>query len=132
MKSKMLLYIHFVYWMGIIIDLFEALVAAMGFYKAVYLRQADNIALLKGGGKIVLAWTLLLIWADRKPIERRAVLLFTAVIIILAAINNYLLVISGLASFQAKMMNTIGSPILGIMYILAYVAANKIARSEQR
>jgi hypothetical protein len=131
MNKRLLLFIHCVYWIGIIIDLIEALTAAIGFYGAVYLGQADNAALLKGDGKIVLAWTLLLIWADRKPIERRAVLLFTAVIIILATISGYLLVISGLASFQTKMINTIGSPVLGIMYILAYLAADKMAKSDQ-
>jgi hypothetical protein len=131
MKNKTLLYIHFVYWAGIIIDLLEALKGMTGFYKAVYLGQADSVALVQGGGKIVLAWTLLLIWADRKPIERRAVLLFTAIIIILATLNGYLMVLSGLAEFQGALINTIGSPILGIMYIVAYIAANKMARADK-
>ena len=129
MKDKTLLFIRALYWVGIAIDFITALAEAAGFYRAIYLGQSD-IATLGGDGKIVLAWTILLIWADRKPLERRAVLLFTAIIILLAAINGWLLVISGLASFQEKMINTVGSPILGARYILAYIAAIRMTRSK--
>ncbi len=35
---------------------------------------------------LMAAWTLLLIWADRKPVERREVMLFTAIIVALKSL----------------------------------------------
>jgi hypothetical protein len=58
------------------------------------------------GASLMLAWTMLLYWAYRKPLERRYIALFTSLIIlgfviteIVAVCNNYILLSKVIPSF---------------------------------
>jgi hypothetical protein len=58
------------------------------------------------GASLMLAWTMLLYWAYRKPLERRYIALFTSLIIlgfaiteIVAVCNNYVLLSKVIPSF---------------------------------
>jgi len=58
------------------------------------------------GASLMLAWTILLYWAYRKPLERRYIALFTSLIIlgfviteIVAVCNNYVLLSKVIPSF---------------------------------
>jgi hypothetical protein len=44
--------------------------------------QPDYIFAINLGAGLMLAWTLLLFWADRKPLERRMVIPLTMIIIV--------------------------------------------------
>jgi hypothetical protein len=84
------------YWTGAIIDLIYAIVlffpdAIQFFWQLEAPVQGTDLMWTKYFGVIVFAWTCLLLWADRKPLERKGVLLLTCYPIIggLIAVDVY-------------------------------------------
>ena len=82
--QKRMFWIKFAYWLGIAAD---ALWAIALFVPSVFGMLTGNpgfdpgldIRLIMGiGGSLMTGWTFLLIWAVRKPVERRMVILLTA------------------------------------------------------
>jgi len=78
---KPTLWLHIAYWVGIILDARAALY--MIFPELNPHADAASLASLQYrfamayGAALMLGWTALLVWADRKPIERRFVLVLT-------------------------------------------------------
>ena len=71
---KRVLLLRISYWVGIIADGFATL-------RMVFPRidsGSEYRYALGLGASLMFGWTLLLIWADRKPMERKGVLLLTA------------------------------------------------------
>jgi len=73
MKKK-IIWLRISYWVGAIADGFAAL--RMLFPKIAY--GVEYRYALGLGASLMIGWTFLLIWADRKPLERKGVLLITA------------------------------------------------------
>lgn len=87
--SKRMLFIKLPYWLGIAAD---ALWAVALFVPSVYgiLTGRDNFEpdfelrlSMSIGGILMFGWTILLLWAVREPIERRFVILLTAIPVVL-------------------------------------------------
>jgi hypothetical protein len=73
MKKK-IIWLRISYWVGAIADCLAAL--RMLFPKIAY--GVEYRYALGLGASLMIGWTFLLIWADRKPLERKGVLLITA------------------------------------------------------
>lgn len=74
----------------------------------------------------MLGWTILLIWADRKPFERKGILLLTVFPIVVGIqISGILEFQLGLITFEALLSYTIQRILLGIFYIFCYRIALK-------
>ncbi len=84
MKNKNMFWIKIVYWFGIFADgfwailllcppLFGTITNTPNFAPDLQMKTIMGI-----GGSLMTGWTVLLIWAVRKPIERRGVILLTA------------------------------------------------------
>jgi hypothetical protein len=67
------------------------------------------------GASLMLGWTILLIWADRRPVERKGVLLLTACPVLLG------LVMAELFAFQAGLVPV--EKMLAVVIFLAALAA---------
>lgn len=85
MKNK-IFWLRLCYWWGIIAD---AVMAVLMFFPKHYLGFM-NVSLapdsgvrygLLNGAPLMIGWTILLFWADRKPVERKAILLLTLPVI---------------------------------------------------
>ena len=89
--------IKFPYWLGIVAD---ALWAVALLFPAVFgvLTGVDDFSpdwqmqsVMTIGGVLMAGWTVLLLWAVRRPIERRFVILLTALVVaalfLLALVN---------------------------------------------
>jgi hypothetical protein len=82
MKTQVLL-LRVCYWWGIIAD---ALMALLMLSPKLYLRfmninlepEAGLEYALRFGAPLMIGWTVLLFWADRRPVERKDILLITA------------------------------------------------------
>ncbi|MBD3341495.1 MAG: hypothetical protein GF353_20495 [Candidatus Lokiarchaeota archaeon] len=122
--------IRIAYWWGIIGD---ALLAIEMFFSAFMGSQSPFIGLgltLMGGSKyqyamclaatFMLGWTLLLIWGERKPIERRATILLTLPIIVGIQISTIQAYTFGLIPFELMIGYTIQRIIFGIYYVFCY------------
>ncbi len=71
----------------------------------------------------MLAWTVLLLWADRKPLERKDILLIALLVVAGEAITQIWGVSAAFVPLRA-LLPTFGiQAILGIVYILGYVNA---------
>ena len=77
--NKRILWLRIAYWAGIIMDavaaaqmLFPQLLVDM--YKVNLVPDADLTFAIRYGAPLMIGWTVLLFWADRKPVERKDIL----------------------------------------------------------
>lgn len=74
---------------------------------------------------LVLAWTFLLIWADRKPIERKDMLLLTLIPVVGIQVSTILAFNSDLITFETMLGYSIQRIIFAIYYVFCYYFALK-------
>ena len=83
-QKKRMFLIKIAYWLGIAADALWAVGLLLPQVFGILTGRPDfnpdlQIRLIMGiGGSLMTGWTLLLLWAVRKPIERRVVILLTA------------------------------------------------------
>jgi hypothetical protein len=116
------------YWAGAITDLFAvfammfssvaaAVYGLRGFHPGADYRYAMGM-----GAALMLGWTAILIWADRKPIERKFVLVLTVFPVITGLIVSELLAVrDGFLPFAAVTPTLILQFALSAFFITAYL-----------
>lgn len=85
-RNNRIILLRISYWIGIILDalaFFQMAFPELGRRMLGVTREPgpDYIFAINLGAGLMLAWTLLLFWADRKPLERRMVIPMTMLII---------------------------------------------------
>jgi hypothetical protein len=134
-KIEKLFLIKTAYWLGIIADtiwaigllfprLFGILTGIPDFNPDLQFRLVMSI-----GGVVIAGWTILLIWAVRKPIERRFVILLTAFVVV------GLFIVALIGYLDGNTMNIwilIKNSVLFIFMIMSYLLANNIDRTLNR
>ncbi len=131
-QKKRLFVIKFAYWLGIAADglwavalfvppIFGFLTGNPGF------SPEEQVRLIMGiGGSLMTGWTLLLVWAVRKPVERRVVILLTAFPVVFGLFVVTLIgFIGGNTSSIWILVKTI---ILMISMITSYLLSGKIEK----
>ena len=96
------------YWAGAIVDAYAAF---RWTFPEMFSGSSRDISYnlgMKWGVALMLGWTLLLIWADRKPLERKDILLLTVCPVIVG------LMITSVATFTAGFFGTIQDLILNL------------------
>ena len=89
-----IIWLRISYWWGIIQDAFFCFPLLLPEYLAKPILgvnpagNPDYINACRSNFPLMLAWTLLLIWADRKPLERKEVMLFTAMIVAIKTLTT--------------------------------------------
>jgi hypothetical protein len=120
-KQHQILLLRASYWLGAIIDLLAALQL---FFPSIWASMDDlpyspnptlNFALYIAGS-LMIGWTFLLVWADRKPLERKGILLLTVFPVVFGlALNNVFALNSGLRTWQSTF------PELGLQISIALI-----------
>ncbi len=135
-----ILFIRLTYWIGAIMDLLVAL--SMTLYTFFEINIGMNYPtpttetrfMLITGMALMWGWTVLLIWGERKPIERRLILLFTAFPVVFGLfIGELVLYLQGYASqtlVQFSIFQTIRF-ILFSIFCVSFFLARKKAISKQ-
>ena len=102
LKLKRIFFIRFCYWLPAILDALLAgdLILYMLLGTTIYLNYPiftpTTQFLTRQVIPLVIGWTILLIWGDRKPIERRIILLLTAFpLLLLGIFLDLILLITG-------------------------------------
>ncbi len=123
------------YWLGIAAD---ALWAVALFAPAVYGAltgisdfdpDTDTRGVMIIGGTLMAAWTLLLVWALRDPIERRGVILLTAFPIVLALTTmSFVNVLDG-DTFQIWIV--VKGAVLISSMVTSYVVAGRVRQQSR-
>jgi len=134
-----LITIRVAYWVGVIFDFLSALATTIymlspgdTFINDIfgYTTITDiGYAILVFETALMWGWTALLIWADRKPIERRGVLLLTLVPVVgMMLVFNTVGFVGG-NPFISVFTIVIQSLII-VLYIVSYVLATKLAKNN--
>ena len=112
---KQIVWLRVSYWVGAIADGLATL--HMIFPK--YAHDAEYRYALGLGASLMLGWTILLIWADRKPLERKGVLILTAFPVVSGLLlAEFYAVISGIISFE-RMLPT-GIFLVGLITLFSF------------
>jgi hypothetical protein len=83
--DKKTIFIRLAYWWGALLDLvvfFDMIISIIFEFSLIVPNVSTEISYKYQAGTgafLMLGWTILLIWADRKPVERKDVLLLTAI-----------------------------------------------------
>ncbi len=121
------------YWIGIILDAIIGLLLLIPSLYSKTIGQGTNLDLqgqlnTSVGGLFIFSWTFLLIWAVKKPIERRFVGLLTAIPVLFG-----LIVINTISYNNGKQLSLLFIIKLSIVFLLflnSYYLADKISKKE--
>ncbi len=79
------------------------------------------------GASLMLAWTILLVWAFRKPLERRYVALFTMIIVIGFVLSEIIQVSRGYADLGDIAFSLVMQAAILILYGYSFIISRKPA-----
>ena len=80
---------------------------------------------------LMLGWTALLIWADRKPVERRAILLLTLFPVkVCLDLASLFLALSGAVPLERILLSKVDSVGLWVLYTFSYLNSRDLAREN--
>ena len=133
-QVQRLYFVKLAYWLGIGADalwavalfippLFGILIGRPDFEPDLQSRSVMWIA-----GSLMIGWTLLLFWAIRKPVERRVVILLTAIPVVLGMFITSIVDYSNGNTFILWIL--IKCPILLISMITSYMLSSRIAKEK--
>ena len=132
-SKKRIVFVRCVLWFGIVADFINAMQYCFPDFWAPALGvHPDQISpftrfILVHAAALMAAWTLLLLWADRKPVERRMVSLLTVPIALGIGGSMLYLIAEGLISGASSAI--IAGPIITAgLFLAAYFAASSALR----
>ena len=131
MNKNVILWLRVSYWAGALLDLlagltmlFPALFAINNQLSSFYPTPAYRYA-MGMGAPLMLAWTILLLWADRKPLERKGVLPITLLVVIGEGINEIVAAGSGYITAAALAPTWSVQVLLTALFLFSYWNARK-------
>ncbi len=137
-KQHKILLLRISFWVGAIIDGFVAIQLLIPSFWASFsgLTSYTPSATLSFGliiaSSLMWGWTGLLIWADRKPLERKGILLLTTFPVVFGlAANNIYATASGLIMLQSVLVPLAIQCILTALFLYSYINARKETPSGQ-
>ncbi len=126
------------YWLGAIIDAYVSVQMIITYFfnsNIETLKNTDYLTKFMGVSiGLMIGWTVLLIWAERKPVERKEVALITLFPISLNVINNIYRIVNGIATIDCSIiLELIVGPLLFIIFAAGYIlnTVNKIDISQK-
>jgi hypothetical protein len=130
-KQQKILLLRISFWVGAIIDGFVAIQMLLPDFWVSFngLPTASNSTLnfaLYTAAVLMFGWTALLVWADRKPLERKGILLLTAFPVVFGlALNNVLAVTSGLRALPSVITTLALQCVIASLFVFSYFNARK-------
>ncbi len=134
--------IRLVYWLGIIMDGLFAIdmtvIALFGISTPLLTDSFTQISFIADGGltyqyamgigaALMWGWTVLLIWAEQKPLERRGVLLITLFPVIIGIfITNIMTILNELVTLQDFLFRILVQIGLMIVFLISYLTAKDL------
>jgi len=124
--ERKILFLHISYWAGAILDviaflmmIFPSLFALnnglKNFHPGVEYRYAMGM-----GAPLMLGWTVILLWADRKPMERKDILLITLLVVLGEVATEILGVMTGFIAASSMLLTWAIQLIVGVLFVFSY------------
>ena len=138
-KQKKILYIRFSYWLPAVLDALLAgdLILYILFGTTIYLNYPVLTPITQYLARqvipLVIGWTILLIWGDQKPIERRILLLLTALsLLLLGLFLDLVLLMLGneVILLETNIMTFIIQTLLMILILIGYAISNNLSKQR--
>jgi len=133
-QKKRLFLIKLAYWMGIVADAAWAIALIFPQVFSILTGRPDfnpdlEFRLVMGiGASLMIGWTFLLLWAVRKPIERRVVILLTAFPVVF---GMFIIALVGvLYGNVSNIWILVKTTILFISMITSYLLANRMSKEN--
>ena len=133
-EQKKMFFIKIAYWLGIGADALWAIGLLFAPVFGLLTGEPDfnpdlQTKLIMGmGGSLMTGWTFLLVWAVRKPIERRVVILLTAFPVVFGMlIITFIQVLNGNTFIIWALIKTI---LLIIAMVNSYLLAGKMTKEK--
>ncbi len=134
MNNKVL-WLRISYWVGVVVDGIAAILMLFPklFISFTGIGLSSDLGFdfgLRYGAPLMLGWTVLLSWADRKPLERKGVLLITLPVIVGLAILEIAAIPTGVITLGRLVPTLILQTALIGLFTFSYVNArgNKLGR----
>jgi hypothetical protein len=121
------------YWLGIVADAMWAIALLCPRIFGILTNSSDfnpNLQfrlIMSIGGILMLGWTILLIWAVQKPIERRFVILLTAVVVAGLFITSMIGFLNGNSGNRWILIKC---TVLFTIMIISYLKASNIEKAR--
>jgi hypothetical protein len=124
------------YWVGAVAD---GIVAAVMFAQAIlalpspltrYVPETPSRYAMGLAGSLMLGWTILLLWADRRPVERRGVLIITIVVILGLMGSSVFSLSDGFMPGRSVVPVLVFQVALIAMFAFSYVASRRAHESR--
>jgi len=119
------------FWIGAIADLIVGIAMVYPKFLALILRleeppvSIETRCALGIGASLIFGWTALLLWADRKPLERKGVLVLTVAVILGLAFTILYGFFGGYIPLASAVFIWVFQIFLIVLFLLAYSLAIK-------
>jgi hypothetical protein len=131
--EKSIRWLRLSYWAGAILDL---LAAVQMIFPAVFAATSgisdfhpgrEYVYAMGMGASLMAGWTVLLVWADRKPLERKGILPITVLPVIAGLMINegYAVFVTGFLALPAVVPIWILQSALTALFLISYYQAGK-------
>jgi len=123
------------YWAGAVLDALTAIpllfpsvgVALFGLAGYIPTPEFNYVSYI--GASLMIGWTVLLVWADRKPLERKGILLITVFPVIIGlAVSGIYLLVSGIVIGSTIIPTFILQTCLTALFLYSYFYARAIEK----
>jgi hypothetical protein len=131
MKNNAILWLRISYWTGAVVDFVAGLMMLMPSLFAfmnhpVNFNPADDFRFAMGmGSPLMFGWTVLLLWADRKPLERKEILLVTLLVVVGEVITQVWGITVGFVPLGALVPTFAMQAALTSLFLFAYFNAGR-------
>jgi len=130
MENK-ILFLRISYWAGAILDVMAFLIMLFpplfawnnglsNFHPGMDYRYAMGM-----GAPLMLGWTILLLWADRKPMERKGILLITLLVVLGEVVTEIFGVVANFIAVPAMLLTWVIQLLVSALFIFSYWNAFK-------
>jgi hypothetical protein len=127
MKNNPILWLRISYWAGAVLDILAALVML---FPSLFITvnqpvnfQADaSYRYAMGmGAPLMIGWTVLLLWADRRPVERKGILPITLIVVTGEVVIQIWGILTDFVPLPALLPTFIMQALLSSLFVFSYV-----------
>jgi hypothetical protein len=132
MKNNPIFWLHISYWAGAVLDILAALVMLFPSLFVVLNQPANFQAdaayryAMGMGAPLMIGWTILLLWADRKPVERKGILPITLIVVAGEITIQIWGILTGFLPLPALLPTFVMQALLGFLFVFSYVYARNL------
>ena len=130
MENK-ILFLRISYWAGAILDAIAFLIMIFPSLFALnngltsFKPGPDYRYAMGMGAPLMLGWTVLLLWADRKPMERKSILLITLLVMLGEVVTEIFGIMTGFIAVSAMLLTWTIQFVLSVLIVFSYWNASK-------